>query len=98
MSPTKSAAVSSPRRRRARTGRDLSSPYTPRAPPRCAGVNPAPLASVALTRLQVDPKLHGRGMPLPDWSLLLRTPAFEITACLLGLVVGSFANVCVHRL
>jgi leader peptidase (prepilin peptidase) / N-methyltransferase len=37
-------------------------------------------------------------MPLPDWSLLLRTPAFEITACLLGLVVGSFANVCVHRL
>jgi leader peptidase (prepilin peptidase)/N-methyltransferase len=37
-------------------------------------------------------------MPAPDWSLLLRTPAFEITACLLGLVVGSFANVCVHRL
>jgi leader peptidase (prepilin peptidase) / N-methyltransferase len=37
-------------------------------------------------------------MPAPDWSLLLRTPAFEITACLIGLVVGSFANVCVHRL
>ena len=37
-------------------------------------------------------------MPAPDWSLLLRTPAFEITACLLGLVVGSFANVCIHRL
>ena len=37
-------------------------------------------------------------MPAPDWSLLLRTPAFEITALLLGLVVGSFANVCVHRL
>jgi leader peptidase (prepilin peptidase) / N-methyltransferase len=37
-------------------------------------------------------------MHAPDWSLLLRTPAFEITACLLGLVVGSFANVCVHRL
>jgi leader peptidase (prepilin peptidase)/N-methyltransferase len=37
-------------------------------------------------------------MPLPDWSLLLRTPAFEITSLLLGLVVGSFANVCIHRL
>jgi len=37
-------------------------------------------------------------MPAPDWSLLLRTPAFETTACLLGLVVGSFANVCIHRL
>jgi leader peptidase (prepilin peptidase)/N-methyltransferase len=37
-------------------------------------------------------------MLLPDWTLLLRTPAFEVTAFLLGLVVGSFANVCVHRL
>ena len=37
-------------------------------------------------------------MPVPDWSLLLRTPAFETTALLLGLVVGSFANVCIHRL
>jgi leader peptidase (prepilin peptidase) / N-methyltransferase len=37
-------------------------------------------------------------MPAPDWSLLLRTPAFEVTAFLLGLVVGSFANVCIHRL
>ena len=37
-------------------------------------------------------------MPLPDWTLLLRTPAFEVTALLLGLVVGSFANVCIHRL
>jgi len=37
-------------------------------------------------------------MSAPDWSLLLRTPAFEITAFLLGLVVGSFANVCIHRL
>jgi len=37
-------------------------------------------------------------MPAPDWSLLLRSPAFETTACLLGLVVGSFANVCIHRL
>lgn len=37
-------------------------------------------------------------MPAPDWSLLLRTPFFEITALLLGLVVGSFANVCIHRL
>jgi len=37
-------------------------------------------------------------MPGPDWSLLLRTPAFETTALLLGLVVGSFANVCIHRL
>lgn len=37
-------------------------------------------------------------MPAPDWSLLLRTPAFETTALLLGLVAGSFANVCIHRL
>jgi leader peptidase (prepilin peptidase)/N-methyltransferase len=37
-------------------------------------------------------------MPLPDSTLLLRTPAFEVTALLLGLVVGSFANVCIHRL
>jgi leader peptidase (prepilin peptidase)/N-methyltransferase len=37
-------------------------------------------------------------MPAPDWSLPLRTPAFETTALLLGLVVGSFANVCIHRL
>jgi leader peptidase (prepilin peptidase)/N-methyltransferase len=37
-------------------------------------------------------------MPAPDWSLLLRSPAFETTAFLLGLVVGSFANVCIHRL
>jgi leader peptidase (prepilin peptidase)/N-methyltransferase len=37
-------------------------------------------------------------MPGPDWTLLLRTPAFETTAFLLGLVVGSFANVCIHRL
>jgi leader peptidase (prepilin peptidase)/N-methyltransferase len=37
-------------------------------------------------------------MPIPDWTVLLRTPAFEVTAFLLGLVVGSFANVCIHRL
>jgi leader peptidase (prepilin peptidase)/N-methyltransferase len=37
-------------------------------------------------------------MLAPDWTLLLRTPAFEITALLIGLVVGSFANVCIHRL
>ena len=37
-------------------------------------------------------------MPAPDWTLLLRTPAFEVTALLLGLVVGSFANACIHRL
>jgi leader peptidase (prepilin peptidase)/N-methyltransferase len=37
-------------------------------------------------------------MPAPDWTLLLRSPAFETTALLLGLVVGSFANVCIHRL
>lgn len=36
--------------------------------------------------------------PLLDWTLLLTTPAFEVTALLLGLVVGSFANVCIHRL
>ena len=37
-------------------------------------------------------------MPALDWTLLLRSPAFETTALLLGLVVGSFANVCIHRL
>jgi len=37
-------------------------------------------------------------MPAPDWTLLLRTPAFEATALLVGLAVGSFANVCIHRL
>ena len=35
---------------------------------------------------------------MPDWTLLLRSPAFETTALLLGLVVGSFANVCIYRL
>jgi leader peptidase (prepilin peptidase)/N-methyltransferase len=37
-------------------------------------------------------------MPAPDWTLLLRTPAFEVASLLIGLVVGSFANVCIHRL
>ena len=37
-------------------------------------------------------------MPAPDWTLLLRSPTFESTALLLGLVVDSFANVCVYRL
>jgi leader peptidase (prepilin peptidase)/N-methyltransferase len=37
-------------------------------------------------------------LPLFDWTPLLRTPAFETTAFLLGLVAGSFANVCIHRL
>jgi leader peptidase (prepilin peptidase) / N-methyltransferase len=36
-------------------------------------------------------------MPAPDWTLL-RTPVFEISALLFGLIVGSFANVCIHRL
>ncbi len=35
---------------------------------------------------------------MPDWTLLLRSPAFETTALLLGLIVGSFANVCIYRL
>ena len=38
------------------------------------------------------------GMPLPDWTLPLRTPDFEVAALLFGLVFGSFANVCIHRL
>ena len=33
-----------------------------------------------------------------DWTLLLRSPVFEVYALVLGLVVGSFANVCIHRL
>jgi leader peptidase (prepilin peptidase)/N-methyltransferase len=32
-----------------------------------------------------------------DPSLLLETPAFETMALLVGLIVGSFANVCIHR-
>jgi leader peptidase (prepilin peptidase) / N-methyltransferase len=36
-------------------------------------------------------------MPAPDWTLL-STPAFETTALLFGLIVGSFANVCIYRL
>jgi leader peptidase (prepilin peptidase)/N-methyltransferase len=35
---------------------------------------------------------------VPFLEPLLATPAFETTALLLGLVVGSFANVCIHRL
>jgi leader peptidase (prepilin peptidase)/N-methyltransferase len=34
----------------------------------------------------------------PDPSLLLETPAFETMALFMGLIVGSFANVCIHRL
>jgi leader peptidase (prepilin peptidase)/N-methyltransferase len=37
-------------------------------------------------------------MPFPDWTLPLRTPDFEVAALLFGLVFGSFANVCIHRL
>jgi leader peptidase (prepilin peptidase)/N-methyltransferase len=33
-----------------------------------------------------------------DWTLLLRSPVFQVYALLFGLVVGSFANVCIHRL
>jgi leader peptidase (prepilin peptidase)/N-methyltransferase len=36
-------------------------------------------------------------MPAPDWTLL-QSPSFEIAALLFGLVFGSFANVCIHRL
>lgn len=36
--------------------------------------------------------------PSLDLRLLLESPAFEVAAFALGLVVGSFANVCIHRL
>lgn len=35
---------------------------------------------------------------LPDFREVLRSPLFEIGALALGLIVGSFANVCIHRL
>ena len=78
------------------TGRGRGSP---RRPPARRGVARARrwILAVALTRAGAGPKMRA-GMPAPDWSLLLRTPAFETTALLMGLVVGSFANVCVHRL
>ncbi len=34
----------------------------------------------------------------PDPSRLVETPAFETLALVLGLIVGSFANVCIYRL
>ncbi len=37
-------------------------------------------------------------MFLPDPTLLLESPAFEVMALAFGLIVGSFANVCIHRL
>jgi len=37
-------------------------------------------------------------MLLPDFRELLRSPLFELAALAFGLVVGSFANVVVHRL
>lgn len=37
-------------------------------------------------------------MILLDLSELLRSPLFETLAFLLGLIVGSFANVCIYRL
>jgi leader peptidase (prepilin peptidase) / N-methyltransferase len=37
-------------------------------------------------------------MILPDPSLLVETPAFEAMALVFGLIVGSFANVCIFRL
>ncbi len=37
-------------------------------------------------------------LALPDYGELLRSPLFETVAFLVGLIVGSFANVCIHRL
>jgi leader peptidase (prepilin peptidase) / N-methyltransferase len=37
-------------------------------------------------------------LALPDWSDFLRSPVFETFSFLVGLIVGSFANVCIHRL
>jgi leader peptidase (prepilin peptidase)/N-methyltransferase len=37
-------------------------------------------------------------MPTPDLSFLSQSPGFEIVSLLIGLVVGSFLNVCIHRL
>ena len=38
------------------------------------------------------------GMPALDLAVFSESPAFEIMVFILGLVVGSFANVCIHRL
>ena len=35
---------------------------------------------------------------LANLGLALETPLFEAACCALGLVVGSFANVCIHRI
>lgn len=37
-------------------------------------------------------------LPLSHLGLALETPLFEAAAFVLGLIVGSFANVCIHRL
>jgi leader peptidase (prepilin peptidase)/N-methyltransferase len=36
--------------------------------------------------------------PSLDLGLLLESPAFEVAAFALGLIIGSFANVCIYRL
>jgi leader peptidase (prepilin peptidase)/N-methyltransferase len=50
-----------------------------------------------LTRVQLTPQDAPGMIPLDPRSLL-EAPAFETMALLLGLIVGSFANVCIHRL
>jgi leader peptidase (prepilin peptidase)/N-methyltransferase len=37
-------------------------------------------------------------LALPDWNELFRSPLFETLSLLVGLIVGSFANVCIYRI
>ena len=76
-------------------------------PPRPKGRGPCTLVhgpAHSTTRASLDSPAalpqHACGvmLALPDWNELLRSPLFETFSLLVGLIVGSFANVCIHRI